>query len=82
MKEQEPSNIKETPDQKILNEIIQEWNAGAGAGVVTPTILNMLRKLILAYGEKVTVDGAREALNSLSETALEIKKDLETKQGK
>ncbi|HEY4516301.1 MAG TPA: hypothetical protein VJH67_03900 [Candidatus Paceibacterota bacterium] len=82
MSEQGPEQIQETPDQKILKNVITEWRTGAGAGIVTPSILSVLENLMAVHQEKVTVDGACDALDSLSRVALKIKETLKSEQGK
>lgn len=63
-------------DKEVILEVQDEWKCGAGSGIIIPAILGVLEKLILAYGDKVTVEGACNALRELSDNALAIREDL------
>jgi len=63
-------------DREILESVITEWQSGAGAGVVVPTVLRMLKNLIMIHGDGTTIEGACDALEQLSATALRLRDNL------
>ena len=64
-------------DRQIIQKVLKEWRCGPGVvGMVVPTALDILQRLEQTYGDKVTVDGACDALKRLSQVALEIRDNL------
>lgn len=65
-------------DRAIIGEVIREWRRRADDGIVVPTALGMLMRLEGDYGDRVTVEGACDALEELSTIALQVRDNIKS----
>lgn len=63
-------------DREKIEANVREWMSGAGMGIVVPTVLLILMKLVRMHGDGVTIDGACEALDEAARVAGKLASDL------
>lgn len=65
-----------TQDQEITKRIIDEHGRAAGGALAEQTVMNMLRTLMIQFGDRYSLNGARNSLDDLIATAQQYKQDL------
>jgi hypothetical protein len=63
-------------DEKIVNEVINEWRRGSGASMTVNSALRLLLDLGERYGNDFSLEEACKALDDLSSDARSIKRSL------
>jgi hypothetical protein len=63
-------------DKDIALQVIREWETGTGPAVTVAPALDMIQRLVNAYGDSFTLIGAFNALDSLSQNCDRIKRSL------